>query len=49
MKIKNLEVKNFKSCPDGTYALSQINVLLGKNGRGKIQPSGGCQKYQGWK
>lgn len=30
MKIKNLEVKNFKSCPDGTYALSQINVLLGK-------------------
>lgn len=35
MKIKNLEVKNFKSCPDGTYALSQINVLLGKNGRGK--------------
>lgn len=35
MKIKNLEVKNFKSCPDGTYELSKINVLLGKNGRGK--------------
>lgn len=35
MKIKNLKVKNFKSCPDGVYALSNINVLLGKNGKGK--------------
>lgn len=35
MKIKNLKVKNFKSCPDGVYALSGINVLLGKNGKGK--------------
>ena len=35
MKIKNLNVKNFKSCPDGVYSLSNINVLLGKNGKGK--------------
>ena len=35
MKIKNLKVKNFKSCPDGVYALSGINVLLGENGKGK--------------
>lgn len=35
MKIKNLKVTNFKSCPDGVYGLSNINVLLGKNGKGK--------------
>ena len=35
MKIKNLKVENFKSCPDGVYELSKINVLIGKNGKGK--------------
>lgn len=35
MKIKSITVKNFRSCPDGTYALSNVNALIGKNGRGK--------------
>lgn len=35
MKIESITVKNFKGCPDGTYNLSKLNMLIGKNGKGK--------------
>ena len=35
MKIKEIKVTNFRACPDGRYPLSDVTVLLGKNGKGK--------------
>lgn len=35
MKINEIELKNFKSIPDGTYPLGKVNFLSGKNGEGK--------------
>ena len=32
MKIESITVKNFKGCPDGTYNLSKLNMMIGKNG-----------------
>ena len=50
MQIKKVVLNNYRSHSHIEVAFSKgINLILGKNGRGKIQPSGGCQKYQGWK
>lgn len=35
MKVKSLEMENFKSTPNRNITLSKINVFLGANGRGK--------------
>lgn len=35
MKIKRIELENFKSAPNGEIALDRLNVLIGENGRGK--------------
>ncbi len=35
MKINEIELKSFKSIPDGTYPLGKVNFLSGKNGEGK--------------
>lgn len=35
MKIKTLELENFKSAPNGVINLDSVNVLVGENGKGK--------------
>ena len=35
MKLKSIDVTNFKSCRNGTINLDKVNVFIGPNGRGK--------------